>query len=80
MCRPPTYARLSRGLRGWLRAAREAGLEVEQYMAEHGLRHYTEYHPGSDFWAFQAIESIWVLGLAAVLFTAAVWIVRRRTT
>lgn len=27
------YARLSRGLRGWLRAAREAGLETEQVRA-----------------------------------------------
>ena len=28
-----TYARLSRGLRGWLRSAREAGLEREQIRA-----------------------------------------------
>lgn len=61
------------------RPAQGSGNLVEQYMAEHGLRHYTEYHPGSGFWAFQAIESIWALGLAAVLLTATVWIVRRRT-
>lgn len=61
------------------RPAQGSGNLVEQYMAEHGLRHYTEYHPGSSFWAFQAIESIWALGLAAVLLATTIWIVRRRT-
>lgn len=52
---------------------------VESFMLDHGLRHYTEYHPDSSFWTFQAIESAWFLGLAAVLLTAAIWMVRRRS-
>lgn len=51
---------------------------VESFMIDHGLRHYTEYHPDSSFWTFQAIESAGFLGLAAVLLAAAVWLVRRR--
>jgi ABC-type branched-subunit amino acid transport system ATPase component len=50
---------------------------VERFMIDHGLRHYTEYHPDSSFWTFQAIESLGFVTLAAVLLTAAVWIVRR---
>lgn len=53
---------------------------VESFMIDHGLRHYTEYHPDSSFWAFQAIESASLLALAAVLLGAAVWMVRRHTT
>ena len=49
-------------------------------MIDHGLRHYTEYHPDSSFWVFQAIESASLLALAAVLLAAAVWMVRRHTT
>jgi hypothetical protein len=30
---------------------------VEKYLAAHGMRHYTEYHPASSFWTFQAIEA-----------------------
>jgi len=53
---------------------------VENYLAAHGMRHYTEYHPGGDFWTFQAIESAVFLGAAAVLMAATVWLVRRRIT
>ena len=57
-----------------------AGTPVERYLADHGLRHYTEYHPAEAFWTFQLIESALFLGLAAVLLAAAVLVVRRRTT
>ncbi|GAA4723346.1 ABC transporter permease subunit [Phytohabitans rumicis] len=53
---------------------------AERYMADHGLRHFAEYHPTSAFWTFQAIESGLFLGLAAVLLAAVIAIVRRRTT
>lgn len=53
---------------------------VEKYLAAHGMRHFTDYHPAGDFWTFQAIESAAFLGLAAVLLAATVWLVRRRIT
>jgi hypothetical protein len=53
---------------------------VESFMIDHGLRHYTAYHPDSSFWAFQAIESASLLALAAALLAVAVWMVRRHTT
>lgn len=59
------------------------GTPVEQYLAEHGLRHYTEYHPLSAFWPMQFIEAALFLGTAAVLLTAAIWMIspgaRRQT-
>jgi hypothetical protein len=57
-----------------------AGTPVERYLADHGLRHYAEYHPTGAFWTFQLIESALFLTLAAVLLAAAVQVVRRRTT
>jgi hypothetical protein len=57
-----------------------SGPAIERYLADHGLRHYTEYVPASRYWTLQAIESMWFLGAAAVLLAATVWIVRRRTT
>jgi hypothetical protein len=57
-----------------------SGTPIEQYLAEHGLRHYTEYQPDSRFWSLQAIESAWFLGAAVLLLAASVWLVRRRTT
>jgi hypothetical protein len=56
------------------------GTPIERYLAEHGLRHYTEYQPGGRFWTLQAIESAWFVGFAALLLVASVWLVRRRTT
>ncbi|MGH3877497.1 MAG: hypothetical protein ACRDSK_10735 [Actinophytocola sp.] len=53
---------------------------VEKYLAAHGRRHYTEYHPASGFWTFQAIEAALFLGLATALFLATAWLVRRRIT
>jgi hypothetical protein len=63
-----------------LRQLYDTGTPIEQYMAQHGLRHYTEYHPASSFWTFQAIEAGIYLALAAALLTAAIWLIRRRTT
>lgn len=56
-----------------------AGTPIERYLADHGLRHYTEYHPGGSFLTMQLIESAVFLGLAAAMLAAALWIVRRRT-
>ncbi|MEU8004336.1 hypothetical protein AB0B66_24540 [Catellatospora sp. NPDC049111] len=56
-----------------------AGTPIERYLADHGLRHYTEYHPAGSFLSMQLVEAAAFLGLAAVLPAAAVWIVRRRT-
>ncbi|HYN94259.1 MAG TPA: transporter [Pilimelia sp.] len=56
------------------------GTAIERYLAEHGLRHYTEYHPASRFWTFQLIEAGLYAGLAGLLLGAAVWLIRRRTT
>jgi hypothetical protein len=53
---------------------------VKRYLAAHGMRHYTEFHPASSFWTFQAIESALFLGLAAALLLATAWLVRRRIT
>lgn len=55
-----------------------AGSPLERYLAENGLRHYTEYHPDSSFWAMQAVESAWFLGFAAVLVVATGLAVRLR--
>jgi hypothetical protein len=57
-----------------------AGTPVERYLADHGLRHYTEYHPAGAFWTFQLIEAALFLSLAAMLLALAVLVVRRRTT
>ncbi|GAA1369688.1 ABC transporter permease subunit [Catellatospora chokoriensis] len=55
-----------------------AGTPIERYLAEHGLRHYAEYHPGSSFLTMQLVESAVFVGLAAALLAGAVWLVRRR--
>jgi hypothetical protein len=52
----------------------------ERYMAEHGLRHFSEYRPNSSFWTLQVIEAVWFIGFAAVLLAGSVWLVRRRTS
>jgi hypothetical protein len=57
-----------------------AGTPMERYLADHGLRHYAEYHPTGAFWTFQLIESALFLALAAGLLIVAVHVVRRRTT
>jgi len=53
---------------------------VDNYLATHGMRHYTEYHPDSSFWTFQTIEAALFLGTAVALFVGAAWLVRRRIT
>ncbi|GIE80516.1 hypothetical protein Aph02nite_64660 [Actinoplanes philippinensis] len=50
---------------------------VESFKIDHGLRHWTEYHPDSSFWTFQAIEAAGFTAHAAVLLAAAFWLVRR---
>jgi hypothetical protein len=56
---------------------RIGGDPLERYLVDHGLRHYIEYQPNSSFWAFQAIDSVWFLGTAAILLAITVWLVRR---
>jgi hypothetical protein len=63
-----------------LRQLYDSGTPIEQYMAQHGLRHYAEYHPAGSFWTFQLIESGIYLAIAAALLAAAIWLTRRRTT
>ncbi len=45
-----------------------------------GLQVTEKYHPASQFWAFQAIESALFLGLAAGCVAFAVWWIRRRSS
>ncbi|MEW2130776.1 ABC transporter permease subunit [Streptomyces sp. NPDC005435] len=59
---------------------REGGAALERYLAGHGLRHYTEYHPAGRYPAMLSIELALYLGLAMALFTAAVYLIRRRTS
>jgi hypothetical protein len=63
-----------------LRQLYDNGTPIEQYMAQHGLRHYAEYHPASSFWTLQLVEAVIYLGLAAALLATAIWFIRRRTT
>jgi hypothetical protein len=53
---------------------------VNQYITEHHLLRYIEYQPNGRFWTFELIEAGLFVGLAAILVTAAIWLVRRRTT
>jgi hypothetical protein len=53
---------------------------VGQYITEHHLRPYIEYQPNGRFWTFELIEAGLFVGLAAILVTVAIWLVRRRTT
>lgn len=59
---------------------REGGAALERYLAEHGLRHYTEYHPADRYPTVLIIEIALYLGLAMALFAAAAHLVRRRTS
>jgi hypothetical protein len=63
-----------------LRQLYDSGTPIERYMAEHGLRHYTEYHPAGSFWTFQLVEAGIYLALTGALLAAAIWLIRRRTT
>ncbi|MFG3323786.1 ABC transporter permease subunit [Streptomyces sp. NPDC048171] len=59
---------------------REGGAALERYLAEHGLRHYTEYQPADRYPIMLMIEIGLYLGLALALFAAAAHLVRRRTS
>lgn len=58
----------------------EGGAALARYLADHGLRHYTEYHPAHRYPTMVIIEITFYLGLAMVLFAAAAYLVRRRTS
>ena len=49
-----------------------------QCLSRHGYTQWTSYQPGSRFWAFQWIESGWLVALSVLLIAATVWLVRRR--
>jgi hypothetical protein len=49
-----------------------------QYLVHHGFTQLTNYQPASRFWPFQWIEAGWLLALALLLMTGAVWLVHRR--
>lgn len=70
-------AAIIRQVYGGADALYSSDARVESFMIDHGLRHYTEYHPDSSFWTFQAIEAGGFLALAVVFLAAAVWLVRR---
>ena len=51
---------------------------VAQCLTPHGYTQWTSYQPASRFWAFQWIESGWLLALSVLLIAVTVWLVRRR--
>lgn len=53
---------------------------VDQYMADHGLRHYVLYQPDTRFWHFQLVEAGLLVGISAALLAASIWLIRRRTS
>jgi hypothetical protein len=57
-----------------------SGTPIEKYLATHGLRHYTDYHPAGSFWIFQLAELGLYLALTAALLAATVHLIRRRTS
>ncbi|WP_405422308.1 ABC transporter permease [Streptomyces erythrochromogenes] len=59
---------------------REGGAALERHLTEHGLQHYTAYHPADRYATMLGIEIALHLGLAVVLLAAAAHLVRRRTS
>ena len=55
-----------------------ANFDPVQYLAHHGYALMASYQPSDRFWAFQWIETSWLLVLATLLFGAVLWLVRRR--
>jgi hypothetical protein len=51
---------------------------LAQCLTPHGYTQWTSYQPASRFWAFQWIESGWLLALSVLLIAVTVWLVRRR--
>ena len=49
-----------------------------QYLIQHGLTQLTVYQPVSRFWAFQWIESGWLVVVSLFLMSMTLWLVRRR--
>jgi hypothetical protein len=70
-------AAIIRQVYGGADALYSSDARVESFMIDHGLRHWTEYHPDSSFWTFQAIESAGFVTLAVALLAATIWLVRR---
>ena len=53
-------------------------IDPGQYLAQHGYASWISYQPANRFWAFQWIESGWLIALSVLLIAATVWLVRRR--
>ncbi|HET6151592.1 MAG TPA: hypothetical protein VFE15_01475 [Marmoricola sp.] len=56
----------------------QGGTDPIQTLLSEGYRQVTQYQPGSRYWAFQWIESGWLVVLAAALLGATFWLLRRR--
>jgi uncharacterized membrane protein len=65
---------------GILQRLRSGATSVEQYMTDHGLRHYVQYQPDTRFWHFQLIEALLLAGLSGAILAASIWLVRRHTS
>lgn len=48
-----------------------------RYLAQHGYTQLTTYQPADRFWAFQGIETGWLLALSVLCIAGTVWLVRR---
>jgi hypothetical protein len=46
-------------------------------LSQHGYTQWTRYHPATQFWSFQWIETSWLFALSAVLIVGTIWVVRR---
>jgi len=51
---------------------------IDNWLRTHGYHWRTVFQPTTRFWHFQLIEAAIFIGLAAILLTSAVWLVRRR--
>lgn len=55
-----------------------ANFDPMQYLTHHGYTLLSSYQPSSRFWTFQWIEATWLLAMSLILFSAVIWLVRRR--
>lgn len=63
-----------------LQRLRSGVTSVDQYMANHGLRHYVQYQPDTRFWHFQFVEALLLVRLSGATLAASVWLIRRHTS
>jgi hypothetical protein len=51
--------------------------DYSKWLSQHHLVHWVSFQPASAFWAFQGIEMVLLVGLAALVGAATLWVVRR---